>query len=268
MSDLLIHSLSELSPLILEALRVARAKDVVEIGAEAGLMTRVLLEHTAAAGGTLTSIEPAPGPDVERAFQDAPNGRLVRATSLEAIGELAADAWLVDGDHNWFTVFHESEAIWARARVTGRPFLVFYHDVSWPCARRDLYYDPRRIPAEFLHPHSWDEGITLGDAGTVRGGFRGNGHWACARHEGGPRNGVLTAIEDFVEGKEPHLAWAVVPAVFGLGVLFASRAPWAGEMRALLAPFHQNPILERLESNRLECYLTVIAWQDQHAAAA
>jgi len=32
--------------------------------------------------------------------------------------------------------------------------LVFYHDVGWPSARRDLYCAPDQIPAEFRHADS------------------------------------------------------------------------------------------------------------------
>jgi len=76
----------------------------------------------------------------------------------------------------------------------------------------------------------------------------------------------LTAIEDFVSDKEGLLMWGFVPAVFGLGVLFERSAPWAQRLAAYLEPYHMNPLLERLERNRIDCYLSVIAWQDRHHA--
>jgi hypothetical protein len=60
---------------------------------------------------------------------------------------------------------------------------------------------------------------------------------------------VLTAVEDFV-GEHGGLRLAVVPAFFGLGVVWAERAPWSGELEALLAHWDRNPVLERLEANR------------------
>ena len=263
MASLLLHSMAEFADLILPALSIAGARHVVEIGAEAGTMTQRLLEHTGQAGGSFVSVDPAPGPAVEALLADAPHARLVRDTSLAALPGLDADAWIVDGDHNWYTVYHESQAIWDRVTSADGHFLVFYHDVGWPCARRDLYYAPERIPPEFLHPHAFDRGVALDVPGVVVGGFRGDGQWACALREGGPRNGVLTAIEDFVVGKEDRLVWAQVPAVFGLGVLFDRAAPWAGEMAALLQPYHMNSLLARLERNRLECYLRVLSLQDR-----
>jgi hypothetical protein len=261
-ADLLLHSMAEFHDVILPALEAAGARDLVEIGSEAGTMTQSLLDYAARAGGTLLCVDPAPGPEVAPLLDRALHARLLRATGVAAIPRLEADAWIVDGDHNWYTVYHESCAIWDRAQATGRPFLAFYHDVGWPWARRDLYYAPDAIPAEFVHPHDWDRGVTLDDPGTIDGGFRGLGNWACACHEGGPKNGVLTAIEDFAAGKEDTLVYAHVPAVFGLGVLFDRTAPWAEAVASVVAPYHRNPLLARLERNRLECYLRVIALQD------
>jgi hypothetical protein len=262
MPDLLMHSMAEFSDLILPALSTAGARHVVEIGAEAGTMTRLLLDHTQQAGGSFVSIDPSPDPAVEALFASASHARLVRDTSIAAISSLNADAWIIDGDHNWWTVYHESQAIWERVREKDGDFLVFYHDVGWPWGRRDLYYAPDRIPPSFRHPHAFDRGVTLDVPEAVMGGFRGEGRWACALREGGPKNGVLTAIEDFVIGKEERLLWAQIPAVFGLGVLFERDASWSTELAGLLGPYHLNPLLARLERNRLDCYLRVLELQD------
>jgi hypothetical protein len=72
-----------------------------------------------------------------------------------------------------------------------------------------------------------------------------------AAREGGPRNGVLTAIEDFVEARD-GLRLAVVPAFFGLGVVWHTDAPWAAPVDELVAPWDRNPLLERLEANRVK----------------
>jgi hypothetical protein len=269
MPNLLIHSMGEFAEIILPALGLAGAKEIVEVGVEDGTMTRQLLAALEQNGGRLTSIDPLPSEAAQALFAGKKHARLIQGLSLEEMPKLPADAYLIDGDHNYYTVLHESKLAWEQFQRRGKPFLAFYHDVGWPCARRDLYYAPERIPAEYLQPHVWDQGLTLDDPGTIEGGFRGEGSWACARNEGGPRNGVLTAIEDFVLDKEADLLWAYVPAVFGLGILFSSRAPWVEAMMSLLLPYHDHPLLERLERNRLECYLNVIAWQDRfHAQEA
>ena len=61
---------------------------------------------------------------------------------------------------------------------------------------------------------------------------------------------MLTAVEDFVEGRD-DLRLAVVPVFFGLGVVWRRDAPWADRLAALLEPWDRNPLLERLEANRV-----------------
>ncbi|MGR6331185.1 class I SAM-dependent methyltransferase [Sphingomonas sp. XXL09] len=272
MSDLLIHSMSEFSTLILQALQVAGARNIVEIGAEYGGMSVDIAAYVGARDGTLVSIDPAPKPEFRHWAAANPQVRHIADTSLSALPDLAeVDAWLIDGDHNWYTVHAELNAIAAICRRDGRPLLAFLHDVAWPSGRRDMYYAPDTIPAEFRHPYSFEGGALPGHSPLVHGGgFRGMGQFAWATHEGGPRNGVLTAIDDFrarAHADGHGYAFAVVPAVFGLGVLFTADAPWSDALADLLAPYHQNPLLRRLEDNRLANYLKVLEWQDAASPA-
>lgn len=267
MSNLLIHSMSEFSSIILGVLEAAGARNVAEIGSEFGGMSQILSRHCAAAGGMLTSIDPAPKPE----FLDwvAGNDAVdhIAEMSLVAIPALPnIDAWVIDGDHNYYTVFNELLQIDAVNARSGRPLLAILHDVGWPWGRRDLYYAPETIPVAHRHPFDAYAGVTLGDAGAARDrGFRGNGEFSVALREGGPENGVLTAIEDFIaaastEGRE--FAFAFIPGVFGLGVLFDNSAAWAGEVAMRVAPLNHHPLLAALEDNRLRNYLKVIDLQD------
>jgi len=95
------------------------------------------------------------------------------------------------------------------------------------------------------------------------------GQFAFATIAGGPRNGVLTAIDDFLaeslqEGRE--FGFAEIPAVFGLGVLFDMDAAWSSSLADLLLPYHQNKLLRSLETNRLRNYLQVLEMKDELAA--
>jgi hypothetical protein len=271
MSNLLIHSMSEFSDVILGVLHAAGARNLAEVGAEFGGMSQQLAAYAEVTGGSLTSIDPCPKQEFLDWAAKCPSVRHVAAPSLDAMSGVAdVDAWVIDGDHNYYTVRNELRIADENARRDGKPLLAIMHDVSWPCARRDFYYAPDRIPGEWLHPHSFDGGVTIGVPG-VRDhrGFRGNGQFAVALHEGGPKNGVLTAVEDFLEDArtpERPLAWAHIPAVFGLGILFDSTAPWAAEVAQIVHPYHDNKLIASLELNRLRNYLTVIEWQDQQAA--
>lgn len=267
MTELLIHSMSAFSEIIVDALDIADARDVVEIGSETGGMSQILADYTAAKGGRVTCVDPEPRESFTQWLTGTRSVDHIPLKSLDALETLHnVDAWVVDGDHNWYTVYHELLAIDAASQRDGRPLLVFMHDVGWPWARRDLYYAPKQIPEPYLHAHDYDGGVVPGHPALIRGGgFRGAGSFAPAVHEGGPRNGVLTAIEDFLDHKlagGTELAFAEIPGVFGLGVLFDLDAPWSEAMANLLAPFHCNPLLAKLETNRLANYLRVIEFQD------
>ena len=58
---------------------------------------------------------------------------------------------------------------------------------------------------------------------------------------------------------------AVVPAFFGLGVVWRREAPWASELARTLDPFDGNPVLERLETNRVYQIATAHACQVEAA---
>lgn len=262
--ELLIHSLHEFRDIILPALEIADARDIVEIGAEYGGMSAALAEHARGHGGRLTSIDPAPKPEFVAWAAENPAVRHIAQPSLAAIPGLTdVDAWVIDGDHNWYTVFNELTLARGIARRDGRPLLAFLHDIGWPSGRRDMYYAPEQIPAAFRHAYDASAGALPGHDALVPGrGFRGAGHFAWARHEGGPRNGVLTAVEDFVAAAEAAgdtLCLAQVPAVFGLGVVFDAAAPWAEALASFLMPWHDNALLARMEQS-------VIDWQDRAAA--
>jgi len=273
LSNLLIHSMAEFSELILGSLELAEARHIVEIGAEFGGMSQLLADYATMAGGSLTSIDPSPRPEFLAWVGQSDVVTHVAAPSLDVIDGLAAvDAWVIDGDHNYYTVSHELQAIDRVCARDGAPLLAFLHDTSWPAGRRDMYYAPDRIPAEYLHAHTFGAGTLLDHVDLVPGqGFRGGTDWAMANRSGGPRNGVLTAVEDFIADKLATgraLAFAHIPAVFGLGVLFDVDATWSPAVASLVAPFHDNALLATVERNRLMNYLKVIEWQDAVAVRA
>jgi hypothetical protein len=242
------HSLAQLAELVLPCLDAAGVRSVLEIGAFAGTLTEVLTDWAEPRAGRVTAVDPAPRPELERLARERAALELVRDTSFRALPRLPAhDAVIVDGDHNHFTVSEELRLIAGQAEGTGLPLLLF-HDVCWPHGRRDDYFAPEAIPAEHRHEPAGDGGgLYPGDPGLRPGGLP---YPRSASREGGPRNGVLTAVEDFVAGRE-GLRLAVVPAFFGLGVVWRRDAPWAGDVARVLDPFDRNPVLERLEANRV-----------------
>lgn len=262
---LLLYSLAEYRELVFELFALASVRRVVEVGSEAGAFTRELEAWARANGGELTCVEPHPN-DQLRSAHAAGALRLVEARSPAALREVSpSDAYLLDGDHNYVTVLGELEAIESACFAAGRDALVVLHDVGWPCARRDSYCEPTSLPPGGAHPHSYDRGVAPGDPGLVAAGFRGEGAFAFASREGGPRNGVRTAVEDFLSRRD-HLAFISCPLVFGIGFLFPRRATWAAAASAALRPYADSPLLGRVEENRIALYLRVLADQQQRAS--
>jgi hypothetical protein len=252
-SPAMLYSLANFAPVIRPLLRVAGCRRLVEIGAEAGIMTRELIAYAAEFSGELTVIELVPSFEVKSLIAAMSNIRLVPETSLSALPTLAAaDAYFIDGDHNYYTVLHELTLIDRAISSTDVPLLAFIHDIGWPFGRRDAYCDPELIPPEFCHPHDWVKGMTPENPGLVEGGIRGMGSSAAAVREGGPRNGVLTAVEDFLAERPDRFRLARVPAIFGLGVLYSADAAWAEQAAAVLAPYDDNPLIAAMERDRLQ----------------
>jgi hypothetical protein len=242
-------SMAQVAEIMVACLDVAGVKSVAEVGAFAGDLTRVLISWAAPAGAHVQAIDPAPQPELERLAQEHAELELIRRTSLEALPSIELpDAIVIDGDHNYYTVSEELRLIGERAAGARLPLLLF-HDVLWPHGRRDDYFDAAQIPADARHPLVGEgAGIYPGDPGTRPGGLP---YPRSAAGEGGARNGVLTAIEDFVGARERNRL-AVVPAFFGFAVAWDTEASWAGALASILDPFDRHPVLERLEANRVE----------------
>jgi hypothetical protein len=236
-------------------LDLADASVIAEVGVEQGRTTGLLLERAARRGGTVHAIDPAPRFDVARAeLEHGTRFRMHRARSHDVLGLLPGlDAALLDGDHNWFTVHGELDLLARRAEAESEPLpLVIAHDAGWPYGRRDMYYDPEAIPAEHRHDCA-RAAILPGRSALGEPGING-GLWNATK-EGGERNGVLTAIEDFAAAR-PGCKLAVVGGWHGLAVLAD-----AGRLRAsprleqgmerLRSPEFLGAQIERLEMARI-----------------
>jgi hypothetical protein len=233
---------------------------IVEIGALEAGTTRKLLDFAATREDCVVhSIDPAPAGDSDlEQLERLHRGRLVfhRALSLDALPTIERpDVVLVDGDHNWYTVHSELEVLSERAEAECRAFpLTLLHDVDWPYGRRDGYYNPETIPAEHRNPHS-QGGIVFGRQELAEGtGINQGAHNATM--EGTPRNGVLTAIEDFLAERGSSLEFRRVIGFHGLGILVSSDELQRNELlRARLDEFESPAWLKEqcrfLEQTRL-----------------
>ena len=202
---------------LLETLHPQR---IVEIGVDQGFNTKKLLTFCGQHDVQLEAIDPLPRFDVE-AWQEQYKGRLRvhRMLSLNAIPRLEKfEAVLIDGDHNWYTVFHELKLIESRSAELTQPFpLVFLHDIDWPYGRRDLYYNPETIPDVYRKPYKKKgmrpETPELLEDGGINPSFNN------AIYENNLQNGVLTAVEDFLQETKEQLELIKIPGFHGFGIL-------------------------------------------------
>ena len=218
-TNLASESMNRFWELILrKLLEAVRARCVIEVGVASGLLTEKVLEYCTASGAVLHAIDPSPQVDVDE-WRGRYGDRLVfhEALSLDVLGGIHdVDAVFIDGDHNWYTVYHELILLEATALNDGRlPPVIALHDVGWPYGRRDMYYNPETIPEAYRQPYR-RLGLVPGEMEPVDGGI--NRDLANAIVEDSARNGVRTAVEDFTA--QSQLAWEVVyiPGFHGLGI--------------------------------------------------
>jgi hypothetical protein len=241
------HSLANLAEIVVGCLDASRAKSVAEIGAYAGDLTRLLLDWAAQSGAGVVAIDPTPHDRLVELSDRHPELELIRESSTQVLPTIPLpDAVIIDGDHNYYTVSEELRLVDERAPVARIPLLML-HDVGWPHGRRDGYWNPERIPEEHRQPTVERPFIFPGEAGVVDAGMP---MYTAAEHEGGPRNGVFTALEDFLD-RRGDLRCAMLPPFFGLAVVWHPDAPWAQALAEFVAPWDRNPVLERLEANRV-----------------
>ena len=171
------------------------------------------------------------------------------------------DAALVDGDHNWYTVYNELRLLRQVARHGGAPLpLLILHDVGWPYGRRDLYCEPETIPEQFRQP--WRRaGMRPGSKHLLSSGGGLNPTMCNAEVEGGPRNGVMTALEDFMADHDRPLRRVVLPIYFGLAIVAEQerldRQPeLAAELDRIENSHGKQQLLELAEDVRLRTMLS------------
>jgi hypothetical protein len=242
-------SLLHNAEILLGCLDAVDARSVAEVGAFQGELTRLLMLWSDTVKGQVLAIDPSPDSELEKLEGERADLTLIRELSHEALAHVAlTDAIILDGDHNYYTLSEELRIIWQRCQDEQRELpLLLVHDVCWPHGRRDDYYEPERIPPEHRQPIAPNRSVYPDEDGTR---YSGLPYRFPAADEGGPANGVLTAAEDFAAAhKQLHLA--VVPAFFGLGVIWDRSSAHVEALTRVVGPWDRNPLLERLERNRV-----------------
>ena len=199
-------------------LKELKPKHILEIGSQRGYNTTKILNFCEKYGSKLSSVDPFPLYDYEKLqekYEDKFN--IYRDLSLNVLADIKnVDVALIDGDHNWYTVYNELQLIFKNC--DGKFPFIFCHDVGWPYGRRDLYYNPDNIPPYFQQPFK-KAGILPEQHELVESGGL-NSHLYNSIYENNNKNGVLTAIEDFIHDSHLDLMLYVFEGINGLAVIF------------------------------------------------
>jgi hypothetical protein len=262
---LLARVIGHWNPIVRPLLEALEPKVVVEIGAFRGQTTRPLLELASDRGFVVHSIDPTREDKLDpESLAERYGDQFVfhQEKSLDALPRIRdVDAVLLDGDHNWYTVYHELKALESTATADGRPFpLTMLHDIDWPYARRDMYYDPDAIPAEYRHAYD-KQGMLPELSELVEEGVL-NAATVNARMEGTERNGVRAAVDDVVADSARPLDLKLVPGFFGCGILIdpahiESKPALADRLAELDSPEWLREQCERLEMARIRYLMRI-----------
>lgn len=254
MADLLLHSMSNFKEIISQILDKVCPKIIVEIGCEYAGSTFQFLEYCKKNDAFLYIVDPSPFVDVQNVLKNySEYYEFIEEKSLDALKNIKkADLYIVDGDHNYWTVINELNLIFENNSP-----VVIIHDVGYPCSRRDLYYNPTNIPKEYLHTYTYDHGTNIKDELILRGGFHGAGYFAFSTETNKEKMGVLTAIEDFMK-YHPNLTYQSIPLIFGLG--FIAHTNKFKIIEDFIKPY-QIELMYEIERNRMELYLKVLSLQ-------
>ncbi|OGQ84397.1 MAG: hypothetical protein A2289_15975 [Deltaproteobacteria bacterium RIFOXYA12_FULL_58_15] len=238
------------------------AHRVMEIGSQSGAGTRKLIEYCRTHDARCHIVDPFRPPGyVELEPELATVGKFHEALSINVLPDIEpCDAYLIDGDHNFYTVRKELEIIHdvtsnkAASSASSHGPLFLLHDVCWPYGRRDMYYQPSNIPPD--HRNLWARlGLDLDKDELVdHGGM--NQHLAQALCAGGNSNGVRTAAESFVSDHGKQYRFYVIPILHGLGIIIPSKdeqQPYGKIVRELCETTdRQRNLLELAERDRLK----------------
>ena len=192
---------------------------ILQMGGKCGRNTHHLAEYCHQSGAQLDVVDPAPVEDLRKILARYPSEiSFHQAKSLSATAGLPfSQLVLLDGDPNWFTVYSELQHLYLQAAKAGAaPPVILLHCLGWPYARRDMYTNPLWLDEANRHAYAF-RGMLPSHSKLSDSGLYGT--FANAAHEGGPKNGVLTAVEDFRSSLTIKTSLHVLPWFDGIGIL-------------------------------------------------
>lgn len=205
-------------------------ESICEVGSATGDTSKHIIDYIAGNEISFHIVDP-----VAKEFLDELAGASIfihRQTSLEFLDQAErCDLYILDGDHNYWTVSRELEAIHAHSGQN-RPLVVMMHDTSWPHARRDSYYACGDVPEP--RPHQFNSGLQLRNETLNQGrSFPCGDVFAWGEEHGIEGVGVRTALEDSAFADEEKWWQLSIPSFYGFTIL-VEKAPLSEESHSTL----------------------------------
>jgi len=198
-------------------LRRLEPRRVMQIGVDDVQLTERLLQYCRQSGCRADIICANPTEALEDMLAGfAQQHVLTRLRTIKGVPVAEhPDVVIIDREPNWWTINAVLTLLRQLSALRGQPFpYVLLRHTEWPYGRRDMY--PRPDNVDERQPFAY-QGLDPDQPGLVKDGI--NGRFAHATVEGGPRNGVMTGIEDFIAAAPFQVAFWSLPFFNGLGIL-------------------------------------------------
>ena len=249
--DLYLSTMVSFWCIIERLLDITKPLSICEIGSERGISSRKLASYCVNNNSRLSIVDPSGFKNID----SSDHVNLYQERSIDFFSRnIPIDFYLIDGDHNYQTVMTELES--GLHNSNGKPPVYVLHDVSWPCAFRDYYYDYDSYKFKGVNPHKSNISIVIDSEDITEVGIPISPPYSAALKYGGDRNGVLRAVKDFKKKFEPN-EWKFwkIPNLFGLGVLFHKVSMPENMIKEITLYLDSldlfRPFLSILEANRL-----------------
>ena len=249
--DLNLVNMANFFPLLKGLIDSVRPRIICEIGSDQGMTSDLLCQYCRENGVQLHVVDPALNENRESDttvtyFQEMSIPYLQKAEP--------ADIYFIDGDHNHYTVLNELRLIRDKNNENS-PKLLFLHDVGWPCGYMDMYYDETSIEQKYRKKTISGLNVSVFHSpyATRKQGLPID-EVSVAIEDGGKENGVLAAVENFLE-ESPEWMYCSIPSIYGLGVLWYGKGiaqEISRKLERLAEDFGRfRPFLSILEFNRI-----------------
>lgn len=246
-----LYSMVNFAPIYEPIIKALKPSSIVEIGADQSENSLNILKLSETLNFKIKIVDTQPITSEELAAHN--NVEFFQARSIDFLNKSSAsEIYFVDGDHNYQTLNTELNLIATLNKET--PNVMFLHDTCWPHAYRDMYYDVSTLDTPPLNEISETGGPILWQEELDPKGHHHNGGFPFSKKEGGAKNGLQPAVNDFLNENKEYSS-LFIPAFYGLTILWKDNA-LNEETKSCISNLQKSlelfsPLLSTLEWNRL-----------------